>query len=375
MKIIFCDNGLDPFLNFRGYVAEHFHKKGWEVGVVVPKATCSKQSLTKVPKYLKVHQVSLNRNSSNPFADISYYKEVHGLFKTLAPDIVFTYTIKPNIYGSIAAHKLNIPVVAMVAGLGYAFSGNSLKHKLGRALYKYGLQKADKVIVLNESNLQTLSNGFVNRENLILFEGGEGVDLSQFKFVDDNYESVRFLMVARVLYDKGYSEYVGAAKIVKAKYPDAKIELLGPLATDSPMGVPEHIVMSDHESGYITYLGETDDVTKYVGLKGVVVVVSSYHEGFNRSLMEACAMGRICITSNIPGCREIVNDGYNGYLVQPKDEAALAQTMFSLIESSQSQRESLAHNSYKKAQAVFDVRHVFKKYDSIIDGILANRNV
>lgn len=254
---------------------------------------------------------------------------------------------------------LGVPVVAMVAGLGYAFSGNSLKHHLGRWLYRFGHRRANKVIVLNESNRATLLNsGFAKSENLILFEGGEGVDLSQFNCCDDNYESVRFLMVARVLYDKGYTEYVEAAKIVKQKYSDIKIELLGPMAEDSPMGVPKSIVERDHNAGYITYLGETDDVTKYVGLKGVVV--SSYHEGFNRSLMEACAMGRICITSNIPGCKEIVKHGYNGYLVAPKNPQLLAQAMLKVIESDAKTRAQLAKNANTKARDVFDVNLVYK---------------
>ena len=370
MKVLFCDNGLNPFLNFRGYVASHFHAKGYEVALIIPESTCNDNNLGKTPEYLHLYKVQMNRNGSNPFDDIIYYKTLLRLFKEITPDIIFTYTIKPNIYGSIAAHHLKIPVVAMVAGLGYAFSCNSLKHKLGRILYKYGLRKANKVIVLNQSNLEILkNNGFVRPENIILFEGGEGVDLNHFNFVNDDYTDTRFLMVARVLYDRGYTEYVEAAKIVKQKHPHVKVELLGPLAEDSPMGVPSHIVKSDNDSGYIKYLGETDDVIKYVGLNGVVVVVSSYHEGFNRSLMEACAMGRICISSNIPGCREIVENNYNGYLVNPKDSTSLANAMNSLIEASPEARKRMANNSYNKAKSIFDVKFVLKKYDEILHNL------
>lgn len=372
MRILFCDNGLEPFLNFRGYIARHFHELGYEVGVIVPQSTCTDKLMANVPSYLTVHPLAMNRNGSNPISDWIYYKGLLHIFKSVKPDIIFVYTIKPNIYGSIAAHKLGIPVVAMVAGLGYAFSGNSLKHRLGRRLYGYGLRRANKVIVLNDSNYKILlTKKFVNEENLILFEGGEGVDLNQFAFREDDYETVRFLMVARVLYDKGYSEYVEAARIVKKRYPDIKVELLGPLAEDSPMGVPADIVKKDHNDGIITYLGETNDVPAFVGLNGVVVVVvSSYHEGFNRSLMEACAMGRICITSDIPGCKEIVKEGYNGYLVPPKNSVALANAMIKIIESSQEERKALAVNSNKRAKKIFDVHFVFKKYDKIISDIL-----
>lgn len=372
MKIIFCDNGLEPFLNFRGYIARHFHELGHEVWIVVPQSTCTDKIIANVPQWLTVHPLVMNRNGSNPLSDASYCIALIKLFRKENPDIVFTYTIKPNIYGSLAADKQGIPVVAMVAGLGYAFSENSLKHRLGRLLYRYGLRRANKVIVLNDSNYKILlTNKFVKEENLILFDGGEGVDLNQFAFHEDEYESVRFLMVARVLYDKGYSEYVEAARIVKKRYPDIKVDLLGPLAEDSPMGVPADIVKKDHNDGSITYLGETNDVPAFMGLNGVVVVVvSNYNEGFNRSLMEACAMGRICITSDIPGCKEIVKEGYNGYLVPPKNSVALANAMIKIIESSQEERKALAVNSNKRAKELFDVHFVFEKYDKIISDIL-----
>ncbi len=373
MHILFCDNGLAPFLNFRGYIARYYHDKGYNVSVAVPKSTCDDEGLKKIPIYLTVYPLQMNRNSSNPLSDLRYFHTLYRLFSTTRPDIIFLYTIKPNIYGSIAARMLKIPVVAMVAGLGYAFGGNGIVHQLGRALYKYGLSKADRVIVLNRSNRETLiARGFVKPEKLILFEGGEGVDLDQFPFQKDDYNSVRFLMVARVLYDKGYSEYTEAARIVKQKYPNVKIELLGPLAEDCPMGVPRKVVEHDHNSGAITYLGETDNVPRYVGANGVVVVVvSSYHEGFNRSLMEACAMGRICITSNIPGCKEIVDDGLNGLLVNPKDSQALADAMIRIIESDPKERVKMSHNSHDKAVKVFDVNRIYAKYDQIIKELIS----
>lgn len=367
MRILFCDNNLKSFLNFRGFVVNHFLAKGWDACVVVPESTCSPDVLNRCPDRLRVIPTDVNQNSSNPLSDLRYAANLYRYLKDFKPDIVFTYTIKPNIYCSLAAKLLNIPVVAMVAGLGYVFSGNNLKLKLARRLYKLGLKASNKVIVLNQTNAQILqSNGFAASKKLILFEGGEGVDLEQFTYKADSYETIRFLMVARVLYDKGYTEYVEAAKIVRKKYPNLQIELLGPLDESSPMAVPRAVVEHDHESGVITYLGVTDDVASYLSQPGVVVVVSSYHEGFNRSLMEACAMGRICITSNIPGCKEIISNGVNGYLVEPKDSQALAEAMLHIIELEPSERAKMSIASHSKAQTTFDVKTVCDRYDAII---------
>lgn len=374
MLVLFCDNGLEPFLNFRGDVAKHFHDKGWRTVLAVPADTCNKNDKILTPDFIEVMPVKMNKNGSNPMKDLSYMLWLIKLMRKIKPDIVFTYTIKPNIYGSMAARVSSIPIVAMVAGLGYAFNGDSLKHRLGRSLYKFGLRRANKVIVLNEANRGVLiSHRFVLPEDVILFEGGEGVDLRRFDRVIDDYGSVRFLMVARVLYDKGYREYVKAARIVKEKYPGIRIELLGPLAEDSPMGVPKSEVEKDIQTGAINYLGATDDVKGIVGENGVVVVLSSYHEGFNRSLMEACAMGRICITSDIAGCKEIVEDGYNGYLVRPKDGAALAKAMIKILECDKTERLRMADNSRQKAERQFDVMNVLRNYDEIVDTLVRKR--
>ncbi|MDO5760796.1 MAG: glycosyltransferase [Bacteroidota bacterium] len=179
------------------------------------------------------------------------------------------------------------------------------------------------------------------------------------------------MMVARVLYDKGYQEYVDAAEIVKKKYLNIDIELLGPLDETSPMGVPKSVVEQDVKANKIKYLGVTNDVPSYLRRDGVVVVVSSYHEGLNRSLMEACAMARPVITTNIAGCRETVEQGVNGYIVIPKDKQSLAEAMIRFIELPQKEKQEMAENSYRKAVRCFDVKIVLKKYDEIISELIS----
>lgn len=180
-----------------------------------------------------------------------------------------------------------------------------------------------------------------------------------------------FLMVARVLYDKGYQEYVNAAAVVKQKYPDIKVELLGAMDENSPMGVPKSVLDQDVADGKITYLGVTNDVPSYLRReKVVVVIVSSYREGLNRALMEACAMGKPIITTDIPGCKETVDEGINGFLVPIKNASALADAMIKYIELSDEEKEKMKRASYQKAVKQFDVKHVLEQYDKIIEEIL-----
>ena len=179
-----------------------------------------------------------------------------------------------------------------------------------------------------------------------------------------------FLMVARVLYDKGYQEYVDAAAIVKQKYPNVSIELLGATDFSSPMGVPKSVLEKDIADGKITYLGVTNDVPSYLKRKNVIIVLSSYHEGMSRSLMEALAMSKPIITTNIPGCKEMVDEGVNGFLVPVKNASALANAMIKYIELSDEEKEKMKHASYQKAVKQFDVKHVLEQYDKIIDEIL-----
>lgn len=259
----------------------------------------------------------------------------------------------------------------MMAGLGYVFEGNSVKKRLARYLYRYGLSKAEKVIVLNQDNYNTIVDQCVDRNKLILFQGGEGVNLQEYPYKTNLFNEVRFLMVARLLYDKGFQQFVDAAKIVKTKYPNVKFELLGGLSEDSPTGVKKETLRKYIDDGVVNYLGVTKDVPKYVLKDGTVVVVASYYmEGMNRALMEACSMGRPIITTNLPGCKEMVDDGVTGYSIEPKSAEALAQACIKFIKLPCEEKMKMAKASYEKCKKQFDVNLVLEKYDRIISGLI-----
>lgn len=367
MKIIFCSNNLSGIYLFRKDILKHYINKGNEVIVIYPKSSNKQIYLEKISRLCRCIAVDMLPNSQNPIIDFKLYKQLKALYKTERPDFVINFTIKPNIYSALAANSLGIKVIDMIAGLGYVFQGNSIKKKLARLLYKYGLSKAQKVIVLNKNNYNIIADRYVDRHKLVLFEGGEGVNMNEYPYKENEFKNTRFIMVARLLYDKGFQQFVDAAKIVKAKYPDISFELLGGFSEDSPTGVKKEELQKYINEGIINYLGRTNDVQSYVLRNGTVVVVASYYmEGMNRALMEACSMGRPIITTDMPGCREMVDDGVNGYCIEPRNSKALAEACIKFIELPREKKESMAKASHEKCKRQFDVALVIKKYDELL---------
>lgn len=375
MRIVFCDNRLGGLLGFRRDIILHFVEQGYEVTLVAPKATTNWDKVGKVIPCVKIVHVPMAPNGLNPVSDIHTLFAYRALFKKLRPDVIFTYTIKPNIYAGMAAHSLGIPSVSMLAGLGYMFAGNNLLRRVIRRFYKWGIRSSRHVLVLNRSNYdQLLERNMVEPERLILLPGGEGVNLHDYTQQPADYSNgITFLMVSRVLYDKGYTEFVQAAKVVRNKAPRVRFEILGPLAYDSPMGVEDAVFEADRTAGHFRYLGVTNDVAEFVGRPNVVVVVpSKYGEGLNRSLMEACAIGRPIITTDIPGCRETVEEGKNGYLVPMGNTAHLIRAIKQFIALSEKEKRAMAEHSHQLAVERFDVQDVIDVYDRIINDLFSH---
>lgn len=363
-KILFCDNVLWGLVNFRGSVIRHFVQQGDEVVLVAPQ---DDESIMKVdiPEGVRYIPVRLNRCSRNPFTDLIYCAHLYRIYRKEHPDYIFHYTIKPNVYGSIAARLAGINCTGMVAGLGYGLLGDGMLSRLLAVMYRYAFKYVSSIFVLNKFNYQyLLDHKFCTLAQLRLFKGGEGVDLSAYPYVrEESGSPVVFLMVGRVLYDKGYREYVQAAKIVKQQYPDVRCQLLGMLDETYPAHVDEEELKRDVEEGTIEYLASTNDVMQYLGRSGVVVVLPSYFEGLSRSLMEACAVGRPIIATDIPGCRETVDEGKNGFLVKVKDSSSLAEGMLRYLSLSDAEKQAFSRHSRKKAEETFDVRQVIKEYE------------
>ena len=366
MKILFVDNSLQMFMNFRGNIVNSFLNSGYDVSVVIP--NLEKKVPENVPANLNIIQIEANPHGFNPFKDFKYFMSLYKFYHKIKPDIIFHYTIKPNIYGSLAASLLNIKNVSIIAGLGYAFNGTGLRKQVAKRLYRFALKRTSKAIVLNKANYNfLLENSYLPKEKLLLFKGGEGVDLEIFKPLFQTSETLTLLLVSRLLYDKGLIEFLKAAELVKDKNPEVIFEILGPEGGNSPMAFPLDEIKKYEEKKIIKYLGSTDNVMPFLNRPGTVVVLPSYHEGLSRSLMEACATGCPIIASDIPGCQETVNEGVSGFLVEPKNPNALAEAMFKMISLSPEKRAQMGLMGRLKAENEFDVNEVINTYYQVIN--------
>ncbi|MDE6499352.1 MAG: glycosyltransferase family 4 protein [Rikenella sp.] len=356
-KILFSDNTLWGLLNFRRGVIEYMIRSGFEVVLVAPTdPMCDLKDLPNGAKYISVE---LSRTGTNVFSDLAYYKALRRIYKTERPDYIFHYTIKPNIYGTLAAKSFGIRSSAMVAGLGHVYTEGGVGNAIARSMYKYAMRYPQKVLVLNRANYDTLlAQKVVSKSKLVWLEGGEGIDLSKFgpQPMPSNERPV-FLMICRLLYEKGYAEYVAAAE---ALHGQAEFRIMGSIDSH-PSAVGREVIEADVTRGIIKYIGFSPDVLSQVAQTDCIVL-PSYHEGLSRVLMEGLAVGRPIITTDIAGCRETVRDGENGFLCAPKDAASLIEACRRFLALSPEQRVRMSNQSRKLAERVFDEQSVIQTY-------------
>ena len=328
-KIIVIGSFAESLVNFRGHLLKKMAENGHKVLACAPDASPDIQEKLKDlgVEYRNIH---IDRTGLNPVRDIYTIFRLIFLFREVRPDAVLGYTIKPVIYGSIAGRIAGVPrIFSMITGLGYAFSDDGVRGRLVgavvRLLYKLGMGANQRVFFQNLDD-----RDFFIKQNLIRgFEqsaliNGSGVDVDFFQPALFP-EKVSFLLIARLIKDKGILEYVKAARIVKDKHPQARFRLVGWI-DEGPQGISSADLDSRLKEGIIEYLGRLDDVRPAIA-DASIYVLPSYHEGTPRTVLEAMSMGRPIITTDAPGCRETVIDGKNGFLVPIRDAKALADRM------------------------------------------------
>ena len=313
---------------------------------------------------------SLSRSGLNFFKDFRSFREMRSIIQDCKPDILIAYTAKPVIYAGIILKNFpKISYYPLITGLGYAFtSDNSFKRTILKnlmiKLYKEGLKSASKVIFQNKDDKNLFNKlKIIKKKNLLRVVNGTGVDLKAYPFSILPSKPI-FLMISRLLVDKGVREYVQAAKIVRSRFPKALFQLAGSL-DENPSGISLNELKLWIKQKNIQYLGEIDSVKSILKLCRYYVL-PSYREGTPRSTLEALSTGRPVITTDVPGCRETVIHKKNGLLVPPRNPKALAKAMIALLEKKDKTIKSMAKESYLIAKKKYKIEKVNKSILSII---------
>lgn len=300
---------------------------------------------------------------TSPREDLGTLAALYRHYRALAPDLVFHYTIKPNIYGSVAAWLARVPSVAVTTGLGYVFIQKSRAASVAKRLYRFAFRFPREVWFLNRDDLATFTDErlLAHPERARLLHG-EGVDLEQFAPVPlPAGDAPVFILIGRLLWDKGVREYVDAARAVRARHPHARFQLLGPLGVDNPSAIGRADIDAWVREGVVEYLGEAHDVRPHIAAADCVVL-PSYREGVPRTLMEASAMGRPIVATDVPGCRDVVADGETGLLCAARDSASLAARLVQMIELGPAGRDAMGARGRRKVAAEFDEQKVVERY-------------
>lgn len=365
IKLLFSGNTAWSMYNFRKNVLESFINKGVDVVVVAPNDNIYSKKLVSIG--CKFISININRKGTNPINDYILFHNYKKILKEEKPNGCFFYTIKPNIYGGMAAGNLKIPFIAVTTGLGYIFNNNSIVSKIAKTLYKISFSKATQVWFLNNEDVKSFTDNHLISENKSMVLKGEGIDTKKFTISNSDSKTFSFILIARILWDKGVGFYVEAAKALKSKYPDIEFKLLGTIDCNNPMGIPKKTILEWHNSKIINYLGEVEDVRPYIQQSSCVVLPSFYREGIPFCLMEGAASGKPIITTNNIGCKEVIIDGYNGFICKVKDKESLINAMEKMIKLPIEERNRMGKNGRILMENEFDVRLIIKKYHETID--------
>ena len=365
MVITLIGTTASSFYGFRADLIRTLLRKGYQVYAFTSEYTA--EDLKKIEKLGATPiTYTLNRGGLNPLADMVATYRLSKKIKEINPDLVFSYFSKPVIFGTLAAKLAKAPrVIGMLEGLGYTFTeqpeGLSKKTKLIKKiqvfLYKIALPQLDQLIFLNPDDPKDLIERYaINVKNIEVL-GGIGLNLEHYKYSTNFIPDISFIFIARLLAEKGIHDYIKAAKIVKEKYPSVKFTVLGAIDKEALGSLKEEELESLVKTNIIEYPGHVSNVSEWIENSSVFVLPSYYREGVPRSTQEAMAIGRAVITTDVPGCRETVIDGVNGFLVPKWNPEALAEKMIYFIENP-AQTQVMGAESYKIAVEKFDADKV-----------------
>jgi glycosyltransferase involved in cell wall biosynthesis len=397
-KVVIALNTAWNLINFRAGLIQALVAQGYEVVAVAPNDSYTPRLTELGCRFI---ELPMDNQGTHPGRDALLLWRYWRLLANERPDVYLGYTVKPNVYGSLAAHWLNIPVVNNIAGLGSVFIRDSWLLRVVRELYRVALARSVRVFFQNNDDRQLFIRAGLVRPEITDILPGSGVDLVRFAldrppthqpniivtgygssesltepalpgFVHNNEKYFRFLLIARMLWDKGVGEYVTAARLIRLRWPQVECCLLGFLDVKNS-GAISRTQMDDLVAQGVIYLGVSDDVRVEIAEADCIVLPSYYPEGTPRALLEAAAMGKPIITTDTVGCREVVDDSINGYLCQARDSTDLAEKMDKMLQLTPEQRQQMGVYGRQKIEREFDEKIVINKYLAILDVIFSTK--
>jgi len=368
--VLISINASWNIVNFRQGLIRGLQAQGYRVLALAPPDAWSARFAELGVEY---HPIEMDKKGVSPGRDLLLLGRYYRLLKALKPDVYLGYTAKPNVYGSMAGQALGIPVINNVSGLGTAFIRQGLLTRIVSGLYRTAFRRSRTVFFQNgEDRALFVRNRLVAEAKAKLLPGS-GIDLDRFRAVAPPQEAstpFAFLLIARLLWDKGVGEYVEAARLVRQEAPETRFRLLGFLDVENRTAVRRADVDGWVAEGLVDYLGPSDDVRPAIAAADCVVL-PSYREGLPRTLLEGAAMAKPLIATDVPGCRQVVDQGMNGFLCDVRDARSLADAMLRMIRLSPAERAALGAAGRAKMERDYDEKLVVARYLEAIAEALA----
>jgi glycosyltransferase involved in cell wall biosynthesis len=371
MRVALVANSTWNFYNFRTNIIQALIQEGHEVVLISPEDDYLTLLLEKIPlRHIIIH--ALKRKSTNPWHDISFYREIKRIYRDIKPDLCIHFTIKPNIYGNLAAKACGIKSIAVVTGLGYVFLRANGLLKISNQLYKYSFSKADKVLFENQDDLKLFVDTKLVSEKKAIAVNGCGVDIERFKPLihqsQKNQKGLVFTFIGRLLRDKGIMEFLGAAEEIEAQYPHISFWVVGETDPYNPSSIDKNLLVPYIEKNIIKYFGQLDDIRPIIQSSDCIIL-PSYREGMPKVITEVMAMEKPVITTTTAGCRELVEDKVDGLLVPIKDTHALSHSIRYFSTLSSEYKDAMGKKARAKMEQYYDDRLIAAEYLRIIHSI------
>lgn len=370
MSVVMTANSAWNIWNFRRPIVSALISSGYTVTILAPPDEYVKNLESMGCRFMPL---VLNAKSLNPLRELALCICIWKCLKEIKPRVVLSYTIKNNIFGALAARLLGIPILPNVSGLGTAFLSGGILRIVAKTLYKVAFTNNTVVFFQNNEDRKLFIDlKLVNPIHARILPGS-GIDLEQFAYcpLPSDGGSINFLMVARLLRDKGVFEYVEAAKYIRQHNPNVRFQLLGPADSLNRNSISRQVVERWASEGVIDYLGAQQDVRPFISNVHCVVLPTFYPEGTPRSLLEAAAMGRPVITTDTAGCRTVVNEAVSGFLCEPRNVGSLVSALKQFLTLDDVERRKMGKQGRQRMENIFDQRIVVEQYMRAISDVLA----